>query len=68
MAPAGITPEQRKVLSDAIEKMVKTKEWAEILKARGWDDAYLGGAAFETFLKDEDARVTKVLKDVGLVK
>lgn len=68
MAPAGITAEQRKVLSDAIEKMVKTKEWAEILKARGWDDAYLGGAAFETFLKDEDARVTKVLKDVGLVK
>ncbi|AOO81686.1 Bug family tripartite tricarboxylate transporter substrate binding protein [Bosea vaviloviae] len=68
MAPAGITPEQRKVLSDAIEKMVKTKEWAEVLKARGWDDAYLGGAAFETFLKDEDARVTKVLKDVGLVK
>jgi putative tricarboxylic transport membrane protein len=68
MAPAGITPEQRKVLSDAIEKMVKTKEWAEILKARGWDDAYLGGAAFETFLKDEDTRVTKVLKDVGLVK
>lgn len=68
MAPAGITPEQRKVLSDAIEKMVKTKEWAEILKARGWDDAYLGGAAFETFLKDEDARVSKVLKEVGLVK
>jgi putative tricarboxylic transport membrane protein len=68
MAPAGITPEQRKVLSDAIEKMVKTKEWAEILKARGWDDAYLGGAAFETFLKEEDIRVTKVLKDVGLVK
>jgi putative tricarboxylic transport membrane protein len=68
MAPAGITPEQRKVLSDAVEKMVKTKEWAEILKARGWDDAYLGGAAFETFLKDEDVRVTKVLKDVGLVK
>jgi putative tricarboxylic transport membrane protein len=68
MAPAGITPDQRKVLSEAIEKMVKTKEWAEILKARGWDDAYLGGAAFETFLKDEDVRVTKVLKDVGLVK
>jgi putative tricarboxylic transport membrane protein len=68
VAPAGITPEQRKVLSDAVEKMTKSKEWAEILKARGWDDAYLGGAAFETFLKDEDARVSKVLKDVGLVK
>lgn len=68
MAPAGITPEQRKALSDAIEKMAKSKEWAEILKARGWDDAYLGGAAFETFLKAEATRVAEVMKSVGLVK
>lgn len=68
VAPPGITPDQRKVLSDAMDKMVKSKEWAEILKARGWDDAYLASAEFETFLKAEDARVAKVMKDVGLVK
>ncbi|WP_113512881.1 Bug family tripartite tricarboxylate transporter substrate binding protein [Bosea sp. 2YAB26] len=68
VAPPGITAEQRKVLADAMEKMAKSKEWAEILKARGWDDAYLGGAEFEAFLKAEDARVGKVLRDVGLVK
>lgn len=68
VAPPGITAEQRKVLADAIEKMTKSKEWAEILKARGWDDAYLGGAEFEAFLKSEDTRVGKVLRDVGLVK
>lgn len=68
VAAPGITPEQRKVLADAIEKMTKSKEWAEILKARGWDDAYLGGAEFEAFLKAEDTRVGKVLRDVGLVK
>lgn len=68
VAPPGITAEQRKTLGDAMDKMVKSKEWAEILKARGWDDAYLASAEFETFLKAENTRVEKVMKDVGLVK
>ena len=68
VAPPGLSAEQTKTLSDAMSKLVKSKEWAEILKARGWDDAYLGGAEFEAFLKAEDARVGKVLRDVGLVK
>jgi len=68
VAPPGLTAEQRKTLSDTVEKLVKSKEWAEILKARGWDDAYLGGADFETFMKAETERVSKVMLDVGLVK
>lgn len=48
--------------------MVKSKEWTEILKARGWDDAYLASAEFDSFLKNETVRVEKVMKDVGLVK
>lgn len=68
VAPPGLSAEQTKTLSDAMEKMVKSKEWAEILKARGWDDAYLGGADFDAFLKAEQARVAKVMQDVGLVK
>ena len=68
VAPPGLSADQTKTLSDAIEKMVKSKEWAEILKARGWDDAYLGGAAFDAFLKAEQTRVSKVMTDVGLVK
>ena len=68
VAPPGLSAEQRKTLSDAVEKLTKTKEWAEILKARGWDDAYLGGAEFEAFQKAEEARVSKVMHDVGLVK
>lgn len=68
VAPPGLSAEQTKTLSDAIGKLVKSKEWAEILKARGWDDAYLGGAEFEAFLKAEQVRVAKVMTDVGLVK
>jgi putative tricarboxylic transport membrane protein len=48
--------------------MVKSKEWQEILKARGWDDSFLAGDAFGAFLKDEITRVSKVMTEVGLVK
>ena len=68
VAPPGITAEQKKVLGDAVEKMVKSDAWKDILKQKGWDDAYLAGDAFADFLKKETARVTEVLKSVGLVK
>jgi len=68
VAGPGITPEQRKTLADAVEKTVKSKEWAEILKARGWDDYYLPGDQFAAFLKAEQTRVGDVLKSIGLVK
>lgn len=68
VAAPGITPEQRKALIDTMDRMAKSKEWQEILKTRGWDDAYLSGDAFAAFLKAENTRVGAVLKTVGLVK
>jgi len=68
VAPPGITPAQTKALGDAIEKMVKSATWKDILKQKGWDDAYLPADAFAKFLKEEQARVNDVLKSVGLVK
>ncbi|KPH80695.1 MULTISPECIES: tripartite tricarboxylate transporter substrate binding protein [Bosea] len=68
VAPPGLSADQEKVLQEAVAKLVKTKEWTDILKARGWDDAYLGGAEFAAFLKAEIERVGKVMHDVGLVK
>ena len=68
VAPPGLSPEQTKTLIGAVEKMAQSKEWQEILKARGWDDAFLSGDAFGTFLKAEIERVSKVMQEVGLVK
>jgi putative tricarboxylic transport membrane protein len=68
MAPPGISSDQRKVLIDLIEAMAKSPAWLEILKQKGWDNALLTGDAFASFLKEETARVTNVLKSVGLVK
>jgi putative tricarboxylic transport membrane protein len=68
MAGPGITAEQKKALTETVEKVVKSKEWAEILKQRGWEDFYLAGAPFESFLKEEQVRVGDVLRSIGLVK
>src|SRR5204863_2292689 len=57
MAAPGITPAQQKTLSDAIDKLAKSAAWKDILKQKGWDDAYLSGDAFKTFLKQEQERV-----------
>jgi putative tricarboxylic transport membrane protein len=68
VAAPGITAAQKQVLADAIDKMVKSPAWQEVLKQKGWDDAYLPGDAFADFLKKENVRVTDVLKSIGLVK
>jgi putative tricarboxylic transport membrane protein len=68
VAAPGITPQQRQALAGAIDKMAKSPAWKDILKQKGWIDAYLPGDAFAAFLKQEQTRVAAVLKSVGLVK
>jgi putative tricarboxylic transport membrane protein len=68
VAPPGLSAEQTKALRDAVDTMAKSPQWADILKQKGWDDAYLPGEAFAAFLKEEQARVEEVLRSVGLVK
>ncbi len=64
----GISAAQKAALAATIEKVVKSQDWAKVLKARGWDDYYAGPDAFATFLKNDQVRVQKVLTSVGLVK
>lgn len=68
MAPPGLTVEQTQALVDLMQKMATSDAWRDILKQKGWDDAFLGGAAFADFLAKEQTRVADVLKSVGLVK
>jgi putative tricarboxylic transport membrane protein len=68
MAPPALTPEQTKTLADLVAKMVQTPAWKENLKQKGWEDAFMPNDVFAAFLKQEQGRVTEVLKSVGLVK
>lgn len=67
VAPPGLSDEQKKALLEAVDKMVKSTQWQETLKAKGWDDAYLAGDDFAVYLKNEQVRVAEVLKSIGLV-
>src|SRR5262245_5887266 len=68
VAAPGISDGQKKALGDLVDKLVKSAAWKDILKQKGWDDAYLPGDAFAKFLGDEQKRVGDVLTSVGLVK
>lgn len=67
-APPGLTPEAKAQLIATVTKLSKTREWAEVLKQKGWDDDFLAGDDFAAYLKSEQARVRDVLVSIGLVK
>lgn len=68
VGPPGMSPGGREKMIAMLDKMHDARAWKETLQKQGWDDAYLSGDRFASFLKEENTRVTQVLKDVGLLK
>ena len=58
----GITPAQRKALTDMVVKATKTKSWAEALEKNGWTPALLTGDDFEKFVDDEFASLRAMMR------
>ena len=63
----GITPEQRKALTEMIVKATKTKAWAEALEKNAWTPALLTGAEFDKFVDDEFASLRAVMAKSGMI-
>jgi putative tricarboxylic transport membrane protein len=49
-----------------VTKAHATKEWQEILTKNGFDDLFLTGAEYDTFLTDEEQRVRNILAEISL--
>jgi putative tricarboxylic transport membrane protein len=64
---AGITPAQRKDLTDLLVKATKTKSWQEALAKNNWTPALLTGADFEKFVDDEFASLRAVMHKSGMI-
>lgn len=64
---AGITAEQRKVLTELIVKATKSKAWAEALEKNGWTPALLTGPEFDKFVDDEFASLRAVMVKSGMI-
>lgn len=66
-AAPGITPEQRKALTDMIVKATKSKAWAEALEKNGWTPALMTGKEFEEFVDREFASLRVTMVKAGMV-
>ena len=64
---AGITPEQRKELTEMIVKATKSKSWLEALDKNNWTPAVLTGPEFDKFVDDEFASLRAIMVKAGMV-
>ncbi len=65
-APPGIRPDARAKLIALMTEVHGLPAWQAMLATRGWQDAFLTGDAFDTFLARDRAQMEAVLKDIGL--
>ncbi|QDC00664.1 tripartite tricarboxylate transporter substrate-binding protein [Mesorhizobium sp. 8] len=65
-APPDISADDKAAMVKMMEDMTKSAAWAEECKNRQWTSIPLTGEAYETFLKEDIARIEGILKDLGL--
>ena len=64
----GMSEEAKAEWVARFDKLHESDAWKKTLETQGWEDAYLSGDQFSSFLGEESTRMTGVLKDVGLVQ
>lgn len=67
VAPAGISDADRQTLIDLVTAVNESQTWKDILKTKGWANAFLVGDDFTEFQAKSITDVHGVLKDIGLV-
>jgi putative tricarboxylic transport membrane protein len=66
-AGPGITPEQRKALTDLVVAATKSKAWQEDLVKNGWTPALLTGKTFDDFVDNEFASLRATMHLSGML-
>ncbi|SDT31029.1 putative tricarboxylic transport membrane protein [Friedmanniella luteola] len=66
MSHPGLTAEARTALTDLVTRAHDTPEWRDVLAKNEFDDVFLAGEPFATFLSEEELRVQAILSDIGL--
>ncbi|WP_338889524.1 Bug family tripartite tricarboxylate transporter substrate binding protein [Rhodococcus sovatensis] len=67
VAPPGISDEDRQTLIDIVTEMVETEQWATAVERNRWKESVITGDEFGEFLDVEQARITGILEELGLV-
>lgn len=66
-AAPGITPDQRKALTELVLKAVKSKVWADESEKNGWTPAVLSGPEFEQFVEKDFASLRAIMSKSGMI-
>ena len=66
-AAPGITPADRKALTDLVVAATKTKSWQESLEKNNWTPALMTGKEFEEFVDREFAGLRVTMVKAGMV-
>ena len=64
----GLTPQQAKELTAAVEAGVNHAKWKETLQKLDWAPFYLAGEPFRAFVTSEQQRIQDVLDSLNLTK
>lgn len=68
VAPGNIDDAQREALTDAVTQLAESDTWQATLEEKEWDDAFLAGEEFDTYLEGNIAESRTVLQDIGLIR
>lgn len=68
MAPKDIEADLETQYVTAMTKMHESPAWQDAVKKNAWNDNFLAGDEFATWLSEENTRVKSVLTDLGLAK
>lgn len=66
LAPSGVPASRIATLAVAFQKALGTESWKRFNQNARAVDLYLGPADFRRFLVDEEARLTKIIEELGL--
>jgi putative tricarboxylic transport membrane protein len=66
MTHPGMAADAFADLVDLVTRAHDTPEWKDVLSKNGWDDLFLPGEPYATFLTEEENRVRTILDEIGL--
>ena len=68
VAGPDVDDEIRACMVQMLDRMRQSDAWQQVLTKYGWQDYFLAGPEFGTFLQSERDRITVVLADLGLIE
>jgi putative tricarboxylic transport membrane protein len=66
VAPPGLDAAQVRALGDTVSRLRGSVTWRQAMAGFRWSDAHLAGSGFGDFLRQQDARVTQILRELDL--